>query len=77
MHGITFLYMAMKTISSAFPPMTEDFHDEWGDGMVPVQLGILIKELGDHVGHIAVQLAWLTRLVLRYEGETTSTLCTV
>ena len=38
--------------------MTERFRDEWGDEMVPVQLRILIKELGDHVEHIAAPLGW-------------------
>ena len=38
--------------------MTERFCDEWGDEVVPVQLRILIKELGDHVGHDAAPLGW-------------------
>ena len=50
--------MTMNTILSAFFPMTESFLDEWGDEVVPVQLRILIKELGDHVGHNSALLGW-------------------
>ena len=39
-------------------PMTEHFCGEWGDKVVPVQLRILIKELGDHVGHNSALLGW-------------------
>ena len=38
-------------VERIFSPMTERFRNEWGDEVVPVQLRILIKELGDRVGH--------------------------
>ena len=49
--------------------MTERFHDEWGDEVVPVQLRILIKELGDHVGHNAASLGWPDLYCVTKEGR--------
>ena len=59
MHSITFLYLHdyEHNIERIFP-MTERVRGEWGNEMVPVQLRILIKELGDHVGHVAAPLGW-------------------
>ena len=49
--------------------MMERFCDEWGDEMVPAQLRILIKELGNHVGHIAAPLGWPDLYCVTKEGR--------
>ena len=56
-------------IEQLFFPMTERFRDEWGDDMVPVQLRILIKELGDHIGHIGAPLGWPDLYCVSKEGH--------
>ena len=50
-------------------PMTECFRDEWGNEVVPVQLRILIKELGGHVGHNAALLGWSDLYCVTKEGR--------
>ena len=69
MPGLTFLYISIDTMSSAFFPMTERFRDEWGHEVVPVQLRILIKELGDHVGYVAAPLGWPDLYSVTKEGR--------
>ena len=52
-----------------FSLMTEHFRDEWGNEVVLVQLLILIKELGDHVGHNAAPLGWPDLYCATKEGR--------
>ena len=49
--------------------MTGHFCDECGDEGIPVQLRMLIKELGDHVGHNAAPLGWPDLYCVMKEGR--------